>query len=66
MKLDKTTMAIFYLVLLGGVFVLCAAFVFGWTWRGVPAIPLKLGSIGLLFCRPFMVFRNWNQSGVRG
>jgi hypothetical protein len=29
MKLDKTTMAIFYLVLLGGVFVLCAAFVFG-------------------------------------
>ena len=66
MRLDKTTQAIVYLGLLFGFPVVLAIVAAKLARRGVLITALKLGSIGLLLCHPFIVFRNWAQSSVRG
>tara|TARA_B100000315_G_scaffold145098_1_gene134044 strand:- start:141 stop:344 length:204 start_codon:yes stop_codon:yes gene_type:complete len=65
-QLDKTTLAVVYLGLIFGVPAVCVVIAFRWTWHGVSAMAQKLGSFGLLLCRPFMVVRNGKQPSVRG
>jgi hypothetical protein len=65
-QFDKTTLAIVYLGLLFGVPAVLAMVAAKLAWRGVSPIAQRLGRIGLLLCHPFIVFRNWKQSSVRG